>query len=239
NGSDVLGCQNCLKMAGPQSRVAGGGFWSQPQAQYSAGTHKLLKEMMQESKLTNFQQRHLEKSLRSGGSLPTECAPTSSAKKKPAPAPKKESKVLSVRNYKPVLRTKEQMEEMGAFEKPDYSPLPNTRGQDKDRQKERLANIMAFGEDIDPKKKKAMNRPPPPDDDEPAIDRFDELQLEIDERRAFLEDMEKHGQGAKYRPLINTEISQKIREMELIDKKRTAELERLIEEEKKGKQTSS
>lgn len=30
-------------MAGPQSRVAGGGFWSQPQAQYSASTHKLLK----------------------------------------------------------------------------------------------------------------------------------------------------------------------------------------------------
>lgn len=43
DGSDVLRCQSCLKMAGPQSRVAGGGFWSQPQAQYSASTHKLLK----------------------------------------------------------------------------------------------------------------------------------------------------------------------------------------------------
>ncbi|XP_062613302.1 UPF0193 protein EVG1-like [Saccostrea cucullata] len=207
NGSDVLRCQNCLKMAGPQSRVAGGGFWSQPQAQYSASTHKLLKEMMQESKLTNFQQRHLEKSLRSGGSLPTECAPTSSAKKKPAPAPKKESKVLSVRNYKPVLRTKEQMEEMGAFEKPDYSPLPNTSNYF-NQSNITLANIMAFGEDIDPKKKKAMNHPPPSDYEEPEIDRFDECNY-------------------------------KIREMELIDKKRTAELERMIEEEQKGKQSSS
>lgn len=34
--------------------------------------------------------------------------------------------ILNYRNYKPVLRTKEQMEEMGAFEKPDYTPLPNT-----------------------------------------------------------------------------------------------------------------
>lgn len=43
DGNDVLRCQSCFKMAGPQSRVAGGGFWSQPQAQYSASTHKLLK----------------------------------------------------------------------------------------------------------------------------------------------------------------------------------------------------
>ena len=116
----------------------------------------LYAEMMQESKLTNFQQRHLEKTLRGeliccvhcisyyfiisinyaenfqtdlikvkvisvpvnaclfnhgksnncylfcfiksgGGSLPTQCAPTSSAKKKPTSAPKKESKVLNAR----------------------------------------------------------------------------------------------------------------------------------------------
>ncbi|XP_048759012.1 UPF0193 protein EVG1 homolog [Ostrea edulis] len=229
-------------MAGPKSRVAGGGFWSQPQVQYSAGTHQLLKDMMQESKLTNFQQRHLEKTLRGGGPLPTQCAPTSSSKKKPTSAPqKKQSKVLNARNYKPVLRTKEQMEEMGAFEKPDYTPLPNTRGQDKDRQRERLANIMAFGKDIDPKRdrKMARSRPPPPEDDDTQIDRFDELQLEIDERRAFLSEMEQHGQGAKYRPVIETEISQKIREMELIDKKRTAELERLLEADRKKQQSSS
>lgn len=225
-------------MAGPQSRVAGGGFWSQPQAQYSASTHKLLKEMMQESKLTNFQQRHLEKSLRGGGSLPTQCAPTSSTKKKPASAPKKESKVLNARNYKPVIRTKQQMEDMGAFDKPDYTPMPNTKGKDNERQKDRLANIMAFGEDIDPKKKKQMARPKGPVNDEPDIDRFDELQLEIDERRNFLSEMEKHGQGAKFRPLIETEISQKIREMELIDKKRTAELERLIEADRKQQSSS-
>lgn len=30
------------------------------------------------------------------------------------------------RNYKPVIRTKQQMEDMGAFDKPDYTPMPNT-----------------------------------------------------------------------------------------------------------------
>lgn len=49
-------------------------------------------------------------------------------------------------------------------------------GQDKDRQRERLANIMAFGKDIDPKRdrKMARSRPPPPEDDDTQIDRFDE-----------------------------------------------------------------
>lgn len=130
------------------------------------------------------------------------------------------------------------MEDMGAFDKPDYTPMPNTKGKDNERQKDRLANIMAFGEDIDPKKKKQMARPKGPVNDEPDIDRFDELQLEIDERRNFLSEMEKHGQGAKFRPLIETEISQKIREMELIDKKRTAELERLIEANRKQQSSS-
>lgn len=48
---------------------------------------------------------------------------------------------------------------------------------DKDRQKERLANIMAFGEDIDPKKKKQMAKTSPPVYEEPDIDRFDECEF--------------------------------------------------------------
>lgn len=48
---------------------------------------------------------------------------------------------------------------------------------DKDRQKERLANIMAFGEDIDPKKKKQMAKTSPPVYEEPDVDRFDECEF--------------------------------------------------------------
>ncbi|XP_060063482.1 UPF0193 protein EVG1 homolog [Ylistrum balloti] len=222
---------------GVQSRVAGGGFWSQPQVQYSKQTHDLLKGMMKESKLTNFQQRHLEKTLRGGGSLPANCPPTHSAQRKKAPvsAPAP-SKVLNPRNYKTTIRTKEQMENMGAFEKPDYRPAYN-KYVSKAKEKIRLANIMEFGTDIPPvnKKKQVIVREP-----EPEVDRFEELQSEIEERRSFLREMEGLGKGAQFRPIIATEISQLIREMEVIDNKKSAELERLIEAENRraSKETS-
>lgn len=38
----------------------------------------------------------------------------------------KKSQFSQNRNYKPVIRTKQQMEDMGAFDKPDYTPMPNT-----------------------------------------------------------------------------------------------------------------
>ncbi|OWF53004.1 UPF0193 protein EVG1 homolog [Mizuhopecten yessoensis] len=214
---------------GVQSRVAGGGFWSQPQAQYSKQTHDLLKDMMKESKLTNFQQRHLEKTLRGGGSLPSNCPPTHSAqrKKTPVSAPAV-SKVLNPRNYKTTIRTKQQMENMGAFEKPDYTPAHNTRGVSKEKEKARLANIMEFGQDIPPRDKRKQRKAPEP---APAVDRFDELQSEIEERQSFLREMEGLGKGAQFRTIISTEVSQLIREMEMIDKKKSAELERLIEAE--------
>lgn len=50
---------------------------------------------------------------------------------------------------------------------------------------------------------------------------------EIEERRQFLEDMVTLGKGHQYQHLINTEISQKIRELEEIDRKRSEELSTL------------
>ena len=58
------------------------------------------------------------------------------------------------------------------------------------------------------------------------------VQSEIEERKRFLANMEKIGQGKEYRAIISTQISGLIREMELIDKKRTEDLVKaLIEEE--------
>ena len=47
---------------------------------------------------------------------------------------------------------------------------------------------------------------------------------EIEERRAFLEQMESLGQGSVYRTQIRTEISQRVRMLEVIDQKRSADL---------------
>ncbi|XP_046581940.1 UPF0193 protein EVG1-like [Haliotis rubra] len=224
-------------MADQRAKLQQGGFWSAPQVQYSKQTHDLLKEMMKESKLTNFQQRHLEKSLRGGSSLPTACAPTTSARPRQKKPPPKPSKIINPRTYSGGVRTKDTMEEMGAFQKSDYvPPRQNTRSA---REKEKLANIMAYGEDMDPIPMARVRKRVDMEIGEVSdVDRFQELQDEINERRNFLADMEKLGQGAKYKGIIETEVSQKIREMEVIDNKKTAELKRLIEEDDRNKAVS-
>ncbi|KAK7112113.1 UPF0193 protein EVG1-like [Littorina saxatilis] len=222
-------------MAAPGKNVGQGGFWSAPQAQYSKQTHDLLKEMMKESRLTNCQQRQLDKALKHEGQLPLRVPPTSSVKqskpKKVAPP----SKILNPKNYKAGLRSRDTMEQQGAFVKPDYVPLRGvTRSA---REKEKLANMMAYGEDIDripmQRVRKRLESPPP------DPDRFEELQAEIEERQKFLGDMEALGKGENYRQIITTEISQKVREMELIDKKRSQQLEAMIKKQAdEGKQDS-
>ena len=54
------------------------------------------------------------------------------------------------------------------------------------------------------------------------------VQSEIEERKKFLQDMEKIGQGKDYRSIINTQISGLIREMEIIDKQRSEELVKAV-----------
>lgn len=51
---------------------------------------------------------------------------------------------------------------------------------------------------------------------------------EIQERREFLEEMEALGQGKKYQGVVLTEISQKLNEMESIDKKRSEEMRNIM-----------
>ncbi|CAL1536661.1 unnamed protein product [Lymnaea stagnalis] len=211
-----------------------GGFWNAPKVVYSKQTQTLLSEMMKESKLTNFQQRHLQQTLKGGGYLPTQVAPTSSKTenrklKNKAPLPK----VLNPKVYTGGVRTKSTMQAMGAFEKPEYVPA---RGAMRSiREKERLANIMAYGED----KPKVSAKHPPIEIESPAPrDRFDELQSEIEDRQSFLKEMEAIGKGDKYRTIIATEISQLVREMELIDKKRSAQLQTLLEQEERKNNAS-
>lgn len=78
--------------------------------------------MMNESKLTSFQQRQLRETMRAGGTLPLVCNPTTSSpgggdlSKK---TPSKRQKRLS----KQGVRTKETIEGMVDNE-PDYKPAP-------------------------------------------------------------------------------------------------------------------
>lgn len=57
------------------------------QAAYTPGTCELLRVMMKESKLTNFQQRHIMDTMKRGAPLPLQCNPTSSQRGSPSKKP--------------------------------------------------------------------------------------------------------------------------------------------------------
>ncbi|XP_019618807.1 PREDICTED: UPF0193 protein EVG1 homolog [Branchiostoma belcheri] len=211
--------------------VAKGGMWNTQQAQYSKETQELLKVMMQESKLTNFQQRKLNQTMRAGGTLPLNCPPTSSQRPQRPSAPVTPSKKVNPRTYAGGRRSKEACENSPAAQPEDYRPRPK-KAVCTDKEKARLGNLMAYGEEppeVTPARMVELLSP------EPTIerDRFEELQAEIEERAEFLEEMENLGRGKDYRTIIRTEISQKIREMEVIDRKRTEQLKKQIELQQK------
>uniref|UniRef100_A0A2K6S6Z9 Chromosome 22 open reading frame 23 n=1 Tax=Saimiri boliviensis boliviensis TaxID=39432 RepID=A0A2K6S6Z9_SAIBB len=97
---------------------------------------------------------------------------------------------------------------------------------DLEKEKQRLQNIFATGKDPEERKRKA--RPRRQEAPAPEQDRFEELVKEIQERKEFLADMEALGQGKRYRGIILAEISQKLREMEDIDHKRSEDLRKAL-----------
>uniref|UniRef100_A0A8C5FRX0 Uncharacterized protein n=1 Tax=Gadus morhua TaxID=8049 RepID=A0A8C5FRX0_GADMO len=94
-------------------------------------------------------------------------------------------------------------------------------GGDLEKEKSRLQSILATGKD-ETKPKPSRSEAQSPETMEK--DGFQEVVDEIEERRQFLADMTALGQEKLYRNLINTEIAQKIRELELMDKTRSAAL---------------
>uniref|UniRef100_A0A8C0VXC0 Uncharacterized protein n=1 Tax=Castor canadensis TaxID=51338 RepID=A0A8C0VXC0_CASCN len=102
----------------------------------------------------------------------------------------------------------------------------DTMKRDLEKEKRRLQNIFATGKDPEEQKRKAP--PVQQEDPAPELDRFEELVKEIQERKEFLAAMEALGQGKQYQGIILTEISQKLREMEDVDRKRSEELRKAL-----------
>ncbi|XP_076824027.1 UPF0193 protein EVG1-like [Clavelina lepadiformis] len=213
-------------MSTRQPVAQGGMFGASAQAPLSNQTKELLKVMMEESKLSNFQRRKLNETVQNGRSLPVQVAPSSSERAHkivPFPPPQK---AFSMKGRLPSsMRTREDIEESGAYERPQFVPKPI---KSLEKEKDRLSNIMAYGEDVKPKSKQQILQERRRKTDLPQVDRFDEIEREIEERKQFLADMEKVGQGKNYRPIISSQISQLIKEMEDIDKQRTAQLVRAM-----------
>ncbi|XP_035195403.1 UPF0193 protein EVG1 isoform X1 [Oxyura jamaicensis] len=185
-------------------------------------THKLcFPAMMEESKLTSFQRRCLMECLERGDALPLQCHPTSS--KQPAPVPPASSPPLcqpSRLSAKPHLRPAKVCQAGDAYTREKFKPRAR---RDLEREKQRLQSILATGKDVVEQQVK-QTLVQTKEEKITETDRFEELVNEVRERQEFLAEMEALGQGKKYQRIILTEISQKMREMEIIDKKRSEEV---------------
>ncbi|XP_004676507.1 PREDICTED: UPF0193 protein EVG1 [Condylura cristata] len=202
----------------------GAGFWRCPKpATYTPGTCELLRVMMKESRLTNFQQRHIMDTMKRGESLPLQCSPTSSQRVLPAKEPASATYLPPILAAQSHLRPASVCQANGAYHREQFKPQAT---RDLEKEKRRLQNIFANGKDSEERRRK----PPPArhQDPAPGPDRFEELVKEIQERKDFLTDMEALGQGRHYRGIIFAEISQKLREMEDIDRQRSEELRKVL-----------
>ncbi|XP_058258665.1 UPF0193 protein EVG1 isoform X2 [Hemibagrus wyckioides] len=188
------------------------GLWDCPRFKYSKDTQELIQVMMQESRLTNFQQRQINKELKSGA-LPLICNPTSSTASAKPGLRISTGPVLSSR---PQRRTAEKCRAGDSYTRESFRPSAT---RDLEKEKRRLQNIFATGQEEtqpSPSHTRPANRV-----EDSEIDRFQEVLDEIEERRHFLEEMNALGRGSQYHHIINTEISQKIRELEVIDRTRS------------------
>ncbi|XP_074127777.1 UPF0193 protein EVG1 isoform X2 [Sminthopsis crassicaudata] len=156
---------------GKSGAVAKGtGFWQAPQTTYTPETCQLLKVMMEESKLTNFQQRQLMDSVKRGDALPPRCSPSSSQK----PTPKRVSTFClpPILGPRPHLRPAEVCQANEAYSRDQFKPRPC---RDTEKEKERLQDIFTNGKEaIEKRKKKQSARQAKPLPSDPEPDRFEE-----------------------------------------------------------------
>ncbi|KAM6306933.1 LOW QUALITY PROTEIN: UPF0193 protein EVG1-like [Podargus strigoides] len=210
--------------AGPSGILGRGGSWAAGGggggrvARCSPGTRELLRAMMEESKLTHFQRRYL---MDRGDTLPLQCHPTPI--KEPAPA---FSPAVCQPNRLPAklhLQPAELCQAGDVYTREKFKP----QARDLEKEKQRLQNILATGKDVvEHKVKQTLVQTK--EEEIPEPDRFEELVNEVQERREFLAEMEVLGQGKNYQSIILTEISQKMHEMEIFDKKRSEEMREIM-----------
>uniref|UniRef100_A0A8C6WUL2 Uncharacterized protein n=1 Tax=Neogobius melanostomus TaxID=47308 RepID=A0A8C6WUL2_9GOBI len=214
-----------LQMAKPNTS---GGLWNCAHPiTYSQETQELLKLLMKESHLANVQKRQIRECLNNGAPLHLACVSM------PSSPPPPQSKPSQSTSHGPASklqkrRTIEQCKAGDSYVRERFRPGPI---RDLEKEKQRFQRILEMGKD---KGEVTINQRPskkPPQQKE----RFDEIMEEIEERRQFLDDMASVGQEHEYANIINAEISQRIRELKMLDKSRTQTLEKGTLEQKRDK----
>ncbi|XP_018617252.1 UPF0193 protein EVG1 [Scleropages formosus] len=207
------------------------GLWSCPRVpQYSKETLETIRLMMQEAKLSHFKQRQIISQLQNGGALRLPCKPTSSAT---GAHPRASAKQACGTAARPQKRSAEMCRAGDSYTRDKFLPSAT---RDLEKEKRRLQNIFATGNEKSDTPR--SHHVPEERGDEEETDRFQEVLDEIEERKQFLEEMTALGKGKYYQNIITTEISQKVRELEIIDRARCAALKMLVEREQKVEKSS-
>ncbi|XP_061087891.1 UPF0193 protein EVG1 isoform X2 [Conger conger] len=209
--------------------VPEGGLWNSPRVKdYSKETQEMLQLMMREAKLTHRQQRQLKMVVKKEGALPVihHSRPVTSSPQLNIQA---KAGDFSGKRQK---RSAEMCRSGNSYKREMFRPSAT---RDLEMEKMRLQNML-----VDGKKelKSCSKQSVPSAEGEPEdIDRFQEVVDEIKDRMEFLEEMSALGKRKQYQNIIEVEISQKIRELELIDKTFSADLKSEPDREAAGTNT--
>ncbi|XP_014286864.1 UPF0193 protein EVG1 homolog [Halyomorpha halys] len=188
--------------------VSQGGLFHSHKVNYSPETEAFLRELIRESKLSIFQRKEVEKSIKNGQPLPLpprKTAPSNNKKITPLGE-------LKVKYMIPRRRKLNSIQKSGAFERDTF--VPTYAKANHETEKKKLQEIMSFGRTL--KSGKIYKKPSFITDDEVSTYEesditmkesfLQEMMEEIDERRKFLERMESLGKGKKYKDIIEQEI---------------------------------
>ncbi|XP_059474841.1 UPF0193 protein EVG1 homolog [Neocloeon triangulifer] len=198
--------------------------------QYSDETLELLKGMMEECRLSMLQRKRLQQFVDRGEPLPalTKSDLNSTTMNKTSRSIKNTAVTDGVKQVRiGRKRTKTIIATMGAYERENCKPKP---GVDKDVQKLKLQNIMAFGiemtqySDRPDRGKGPVRRVPSLE----RKDRFDELIEDIHDRCQFLQDVAELGKADQYKSVMESEIAAKLSAMKAIDPLRCEEFKRQL-----------
>ncbi|KAM8842568.1 UPF0193 protein EVG1-like isoform 2-T2 [Synchiropus picturatus] len=176
---------------------------------YSKVTQDMIKSMMENSGLNSVQRRQITECLKHGGPLPLNPKPLPSV----LPQSKPTRSVGCRLPAKPLRRSAESCRSGDSYIREKFQPGPT---RDLEKEKLRLQNLLATGkEDVSIQDLAACVRSEVQED----LDPIQEVLDQIEERREFLADMAALGQEKQYIHIINTEISQKMGELEILERK--------------------
>ncbi|KAI5729555.1 hypothetical protein M8J76_003844 [Diaphorina citri] len=205
----------------------GTGMYTHHKPDQSIESKQFIKELIRESQLAHVHRKFMETIVENGKALPPLRSDSGTKRK--------DVKVLrpSYSGGKMGKRMQNDIRNSGAYEIEPYVPrCPQTNVE---KEKARLQSLMAYGKVtlpeplVKPKPRSKQKKEHLPSLEE----RFQIVLKEIEERSSFLNEMADLGQAEQYRAKMQSEISERVRELELLSQQMKNKLslnEKCIEE---------